>query len=48
MSAMKRLIEDVLEMYNDRYSIPEISDATGLTTQEIRTIIRDYYEETTL
>lgn len=45
MSAMKRLIEDILEMYDvEGMSIVEIAEAKGLTEAEVYEVVSEYSE----
>ena len=48
MSAMKRLIEWVLEQYDAGYTVTEIANASlgVLTVDQVGQIILDYFEET--
>lgn len=43
MSAIKRLIEDVVEMYDENgMDVVTIAKATGLSEEEVFTIISEY------
>lgn len=45
MSAIKRLIEDILEMYDaEGMTITEIAEAKGLTETEVYEIVSEYSE----
>lgn len=45
MSAVKRLIEDILEMYDvEGKTITEIAEAKGLTETEVYEIVSEYSE----
>lgn len=42
MSKMKDLLQDILEMYDDDYSIKKISDITGLPQDVVFDILQRY------
>jgi orotate phosphoribosyltransferase-like protein len=42
MSAMKRLIEDVLEMYENGLSVMEIAESMGVEMEVVESLVNEY------
>ena len=42
MSKMKKLLEDIVEMYDDDYTIRQISDITGLPQDVVFNLLQHY------
>jgi transposase-like protein len=42
MSRMKKLLEDIVEMYDDDYTIRQISDITGLPQDVVFNLLQRY------
>jgi DNA-directed RNA polymerase specialized sigma24 family protein len=44
MSYMKRLLEDIIELYDEGYTLSKIAELTELPVDEVDSILSEYHD----